>query len=1060
VWLFALALCFGLAALSGQTGGGPSPRARAAAASATARSPIRIIAAPMSFTPQEGGDQDLGPCEQTGEAQDYLPIHRWTSFPMSVVDNTVLLKPQMYISEIAELLFMTASLIWQLIALLMGFSFTFDAFCHAATPINDASGLIAQYAAWFLIPAWLCVLAVAMKRWNGGEGKGPASAIRLVVTFFVASGMVFFLADQSAKHPKDPLAAYTAPWMARQVQSGFSMASSSLLQLGDLRSVAQSQAGDPFYDDDSEYAGAATCAELNAQLYKEYENANKGSGLGDDGVGAMEQISKIWESSFVRSWETAQFGTGTRKYPSPAHAACRMLEGVSSVDPKTKWKVYDESAGFSPGTTDNTYRGFWISPPGGYQNDEVIAWSACQQKAKGSAEGDVIPEWKSVKFYGQDGAGPNGGNLTLKDTCNQKLLSSDKTFDVTNTAPTDDDGPLQSFHFGGGDQVTGQIVPCMKKDEGCRAAYDFVNSWLGANGSTRITQGLMSLIIAVVFLIVLGPMAIGLMFVSIALALLVMIVGFSLLLFAIGNENGKRLLKLTGAAAAGKFIFTLALTFLMMFIAVSYVAIDGVVDTTTPNLAQQALQAAAPLVAMLAAKKALQAAGFGDIGKFTGALGFASTAALKATGDPRLSHNAAQRVSGAIGDIGVGDKRLSSLDERSLQRRMVDNRATRAAAKGAGRLAAAGVRRGAGVLKDDAATLGRHALALGHSARVLAAPVTGTIRRVYEASPIPGGLRAVEKSAQAIGKTAHNAYDWAMSSSPAVRALGYGALTAGLVGLTVAAPAAAIATIPAIAHTGLRFADRTALAATDGLNRLSGVQQRTGGVLQAAREEISDFPRTRVERPGGTAATVAEVKVELDGKVDGMQAVLGQMKQLQQSSGSMDPEHFQARFAELTQKSDGYAADISALSRVVEDAIRSADSARALTELHIELNREGAQVDPEDLRRRFQTERQDQHAALHEEYEGCRTGIGRRPVDAEAIDDVMAALQHVLALTSTGIDTTQRSNRVVMKRFEQLEKEQEERHRLLESQPRQDTARTGKEMVKAHSSPTAATDTE
>jgi hypothetical protein len=221
----------------------------------------------------------------------------------------------------------------------------------------------------------------------------------------------------------------------------------------------------------------------------------------------------------------------------------------------------------------------------------------------------------------------------------------------------------------------------------CRHDWDFVNAWLGGNDTERLTQGLLSLVLAVVFLFALGPLAIGLMLISVALATLAMLLPVSLLLFAAGLDQGKKLLKLTGAAAGGKFIFTLALTFLTLLISMTYAVVQKTIATDTPNLFEQVLEGAAPLAALYLFKKLSKALGFGDIGSMTGGLAFAGAAALKATGDRDLSRGAAERMSGAIGRIGVGNKRLSALDETSLQRRMLNNGATRAVGRGAKRVA-------------------------------------------------------------------------------------------------------------------------------------------------------------------------------------------------------------------------------------------------------------------------------------------------------------------------------------------------------------------------------------
>lgn len=99
--------------------------------------------------------------------------------------------------------------------------------------------------------------------------------------------------------------------------------------------------------------------------------------------------------------------------------------------------------------------------------------------------------------------------------------------------------PLRALYFNGDSEIAAKLGPCLSSNNSaCRHDINFVYSWLGANQAERLTQGLLSLIVAIVYLVVLGPMAIGLMVISCALAVLVMLLGLTVLLLGLGKEQG------------------------------------------------------------------------------------------------------------------------------------------------------------------------------------------------------------------------------------------------------------------------------------------------------------------------------------------------------------------------------------------------------------------------------------------------------------------------------------------------------------------------------------------
>ncbi|WP_344587257.1 hypothetical protein [Actinomadura vinacea] len=622
--------------------------------------------------------------------------------------------------------------------------------------------------------------------------------------FLMATGVVFFMGDQADRHQNDPTAAYTAPWMAATVQGWFGTASESLLSLQRIGRFNNNTETNPvFYDNDPENGGGkVTCAALDSALYERYMSDNEGTSLGKTGSQAMVQVSKIWELSLIRSWQTAQFGEGTPQYPSPAHASCRALEAGSEVTTAKKLAAYDLSTGNAIGTTTTDMaRGYFLDPPG---NEQVImvAWGACKGDDNGLGSEHTTKQWDKAK-----------GVDDKADACGA-LYSSDSTGDTGNIWNVLLlNGAIDTFYFNGGDELNDKLGGCYTSEEACRFSWDFVSAWLGANQVDRLTQGLMSLIIAFVFLFVLGPMAIGMTVSGVGLAGLVMILPFTMLLLGMGLQQGKRLLRLTGAAAAGDFIFTMGLTFLTMFTDTTYQAIHATIGSTTPNFFEQVAQGSAPLVALYLFRRISRILGIGDVSTTTGAVGFATAAVLRSSGDRRLSRNSGRFMSDRLGRLGMGRMRLGALDERSLQRRLLVNNATRGLAR-----------------------------ATGRGARRAARPLTDWAQDKYDA-----GRRGVHRGVMALQHKA-------ASGSPEQRALAYTGLTAGMAGLTMLAPPAVLATLPLMAFTGARGGK----AASQWLNgQLNGsgegltAEGRAAGVAAGLpRDSAAGMPSAKSWRAG------------------------------------------------------------------------------------------------------------------------------------------------------------------------------------------------------------------
>lgn len=850
VWVFVLTVFGGLALLSSQYKQAEADHTPTRAQVVAVQKELREAAAQPSAGSGSSGstllaagsnsvlqqtqppaDGQPDECSRYNEQRDFLPLYRWTSFELFTVDDAWLIKTKLMSTALANLMFMVASLCWRIIAVLMGIGYSFDMICTAAKPLNDGVQFMVSYASYALIPAWLVVLFAAFRRWNKsslhGQGHSHWHAFKLVMVFLIMTGLIFFIGDQAKQNQNNPLDKYTLPWAAATVQGWFGQVGSGLATL-DLNSDV-GQESPIFYDNGPKsQVGAATCAGMDKALYKQYLKDNASSSVAD-GRGAMKQLSQIWELSLVRSYIIAQFGEGSQQYPSPAHAACHLLEQHSDVSPQSKSTAYDLSIGKPGATKPGSLRAYYLNPP--EDNVSTIAWGACMNNGDGTdKDGHDMPVLKYWEGNTSKNKEQACGAL-YSDQSEQDATHSTVTDPQTGTQITTSEDPKDLIHpltFANEDDLHNTLDDCLQsqnqtKANGCRQVWSFLDSYLGANETDRITQGLVSLAVAVVFLFTLGPMAAGLTISSVALSVLVMLFPIALLLLAMGMQQGKKMVKITGALAASKLFLMLALTFLSTFTSVTIFALDKVVGTGAPSFIQQIAEGAAPLVALLILKKGAKLVGIGDLSTMSGALSFAGASALSAVGEK----DAAQKFTGLNRGLGIGKATVGALDQRSLQSRLFNNRLTRGAARGAGELG-----------KTVGSKAGK---AVGHGAAAGARGLAQT-KAGQKAGQLAGSAANVAGvAAQKTGAAA--AWRGITSNDPKARFIRNMALTAGLAGLA----GTGVGALPALAAAGLSGVAQipNGQAAWADLKRRRGGDGAAPGVPFAAnaRQELDEAKR-------------------------------------------------------------------------------------------------------------------------------------------------------------------------------------------------------------------------
>lgn len=601
VWFAFLTVLLGGAVLS-DSNIGREPIATASSAAPASVAEATLSSAPTFVDPgtsvNAAGALPMAPDSTTTvkpvDNINYLPAWRWSNFELDVSSESDFLSAQGALrsvgSSFASLFFMFASLIWTVLLGLIKFGLTADFLTGAAPMINTGIATLASKLAILLGVVWAFVLFRMIKQIMAGHVQ---KAVVGMLMFSVAMGAIFAMGNASEGGPS----INKAGTLPNYAQTAISTLDKSANSIGSAFGVAgdySAVSGGPQGTD------SLSCQRYVDKLHERYA-ANNVSNTASN-TASLATISKLWESTFLSSWTTAQFGT-----PNPgqldfgARVACRQLDNQSSIPVIEQREVANLVLNNAPFA--DKFWGPYNEPR--YLHMAVTAWAACTYSS-GQPDFGVNTAWNDQ--------GPEGNPINAGE-CNQELKA--------------EGGIAKKSAF----NIFYEHSTKMKTDSPEHiASQKWNNAYYGANTGDRLVQGLLALIVAGIFFASLGFISLGLIAAQFMLIILLILAVITAMLLGVGASGGKKLLKLTGTTAASKFMFVMLIAFLTEITSLG----QRIVAVMGSGILVQILSGLMPILALLLLTKMLKSVGMDSILKPSGALSFMAASSLAATRDQSM----------------------------------------------------------------------------------------------------------------------------------------------------------------------------------------------------------------------------------------------------------------------------------------------------------------------------------------------------------------------------------------------------------------------------------------
>jgi hypothetical protein len=573
--------------------------------------------------------------KDANQALNDLPAWRWDNFMLDTSDEASITDAGgtvgSVLNGVAGILFVFANFLWGILLAVMKIALS----ASLVSMVGDAisKGMVGVANAVLLVVGliWGIVLFKLVR--DVVFKQAAQKAVVGFVLFTIASGGIAWTAHQpeTSTDGRGNLTAGTIPWMAETVSGRLSQVAT---EAGTLFGLAQS--GEFSNPGDSTEGPGYNCSTYTYTLQKRYENAVKNDTTASNKSGSTTLImaDKMWETTFFNSWTSAQFGMprDATDYNLGQRVACHAAEFNSKLPATGDQRAVDAGkqanigqipianaayAGIGGDTINANMFGPFTNKVD--ERKSVTAWMGCQQHGK-------LLESKNgggAFMKGIEGWEPNGSK------CQEYFQSS-------GDGPEGDD-ELEVF----GDDYD--------KFEGKKTApnlqaADWAAAYTGQDGGGRMMQGLLAVVVAILFLIALGGIAGGLIVAQFMLVVLLILLPLMFAFLAMGMSQGPRMLKLTGTTMAAKAMFTLVLAFLSMLITIGQQAITAL-GADGAGIFDQILYGLMPILALLVLRKITSNLGMGDIIKPTGALSFMAASSMMATRDQKLSQQVTSSAS-------------------------------------------------------------------------------------------------------------------------------------------------------------------------------------------------------------------------------------------------------------------------------------------------------------------------------------------------------------------------------------------------------------------------------
>jgi hypothetical protein len=669
---------------------------------------------------QSVGNTAGNPC--VGDAQegigewDCLPFYRWANEADSFTSNfgATEIGAANVMQPLVTFLYGMAGLMWRLLQWVTRTALAFDLFNRrdgaSSTPValQPIDAGFAAAADIVLSGIGLAVLALAAVVVVARAARNSDTPLRDLARPFLCFAVLLVLLARSAPDGGGGAQAGSPAWLAER---GVGMSNIVADQISQAAPRPSPGAAPDNLLDCSYYVNA-----LRSSFDEDGE-------FGQDLVGAVafqphlaSLMSSLWESAYLDLWIQAQFGSD----PELSHRAyCRVLEDKAAVAPSDQAAIQQAAVGAAGAALPAP--GSQGSAPFGRFNDTkdfrrgMVGWAVCGYYAdrsglkeeSGGALRDlsgsgfaVNPEFRLMWNLGSppseltegtcsDWWGVDGSGTTKPDPRGTKW------------GVRDGDGP---FQFGTGDDITeaftvyddeqiaevagagfnGVIAPYEDSDrENLPAGREWVFALNGHSLTGAVPHAFLAIVIAAVYLWAIGGLALGTLVAQFLTVLVCVALPLLLLVGMWPSEAAGRIfgryLKIGAGSVFAKAVFVSLLAVLLTIISVisrlgeltgAFSAAEG----GGAGFGAAMLQAAAPLVAIIAMRWALKDLGLGNVFSLRGAMGV--------TG--RLARGAGTQSSATVRGAAAAAAGAALATRRKLEDRRLSRHARRAAGAGAG----------------------------------------------------------------------------------------------------------------------------------------------------------------------------------------------------------------------------------------------------------------------------------------------------------------------------------------------------------------------------------------
>lgn len=674
----------------GQTvtfGGTPSTTGTSSvgSASGTATDPASVasakqVTAAQAADPNATASNVLAPRWTNAHDVESLPAWRWNRVELDFDDGGWLTNPiKQFPVMVGDFLLILGGLIWQILLMVLKIGLSGQVILeHTASAVNFCVAWLGSNIMVFAILFWAWAAFRIVKQiftlhWVEAF-KNTFVFLALFGTLYYVSGQSAYAVENYSTGAEQLQVVGTMPWFANKAVN---FGQKIVAPLTDpVTKLNQGKCSDLVNNVTSEAAGESGSAEAAPAAAEGCAGSSVGAAGGNqampncasyittienayaegpDANRALIVASHLWQNTFYTSWQSGTFGLPTGNVDLPGRTMCHWAESVNDTPANEQYAVFQNAFANTPVSDETGMFGPFGS--GSVGNDArrvaMTAWMACENTNEGKPWNTGA--W-AMGIKASSGTNMAGGSKNAP-SCQEMFNSG-----VGDVAWGDSNANFWLF----GDDVETNTP---SDDAATAASNEALRQWgfafSGGNGVDRILGGLLSVVIALLFLYCLGAMALGLLLAQLmAIACLMIALPIAFVLVAAGQrKSGMRLVKLTVSAVFAQVFFTVLLSMLILLTGL-FQGVMVYLGAGVPGLFGTFLNAAAPLVAFFIIRQALKALGMGDILTAQGALSFATAATLSATGDSKL-----QRMARTTTDQ-LGNKKQSAMSKLPFMKKL------------------------------------------------------------------------------------------------------------------------------------------------------------------------------------------------------------------------------------------------------------------------------------------------------------------------------------------------------------------------------------------------------